>query len=126
MFNATKSRYSCYCFEGDAQQCEGWTNAAACFEGIKIAISFPNFYNSPQRQKALNGLETNSRQDVVTYLNVEPNLGLPLNAVIAVQGSFVLQDLGVVSPLSSVKDVWFPIFIVKLVRHLVFFILFKI
>lgn len=125
MFNMSKSQYSCYCFEGDTEYCQGWTDASGCFEGIKVAISFPNFYNNPLRQRALRGLEFHNREMSTSYLNVEPNLGLPLNAVIALQGAFVLKDLGAVSSLSSIKDVWFPIFIAKLVCRRLLFLLFN-
>lgn len=114
MFNASHPRYRCYCFEDDQRECDGWINASGCFEDLKIAISFPNFFNCPRRQRALRGL-SNDPSESLTYLNVEPNLGVPLNAVIALQGSFVLSGMSSVPSLSSIQDVMFPIFIVRLV-----------
>lgn len=116
MFNSSHPRYKCFCFEGDSRHCDGWSNGAGCYEGLTVAISFPQFDKSPYRQRAIRGFKDNPSHR--GFLNIEPNLGVPLNANVMIQGSLLLDDMSWVPSLSQISPLMYPVFVVNLVCFL--------
>lgn len=97
----------CFCLQNSLSKCDGWQDLSPCSSGIPLAISWPHFLNFPNRAKQLIGLQPD-RERHSSYLNIEPNTGLTLEAKVSIQLGIKIDST--MPGLSSVPFMVFPIF----------------
>lgn len=103
----------CFCLQNSLSKCDGWQDLSPCSSGIPLAISWPHFLNFPNRAKQLIGLQPD-RERHSSYLNIEPNTGLTLEAKVSIQLGIKIDST--MPGLSSVPFMVFPIFWTTLVK----------
>lgn len=116
IFDMSQRRNRCYCLGGRSwQECDGWTDMSPCMGGIPMGLSLPHFYNSPRRQAAIDGLAPEAAKHF-GHLDLEPQLGIPIGANIAIQGTIFIQAIKSVSTMATLPTVVLPLFWVQEVR----------
>lgn len=73
-----------------------------------MGASLPHFYNSFRRQKTVIGLQPDYSKHI-GYLDVEPNIGMPINGRIAVQFNMRISSIPMIG-LQSIRNTILPMF----------------
>ena len=119
MFDARLKRNKCRCLNNKPwQECDGWSDMSQCMFGAPIGISFPHFFNSPRRQREVNGLNPNADLHF-GFLDMEPQLAVPVSAKLVFQGVLGVTPISSVSALSQLPNVKLPLVWVEMVCLLV-------
>lgn len=119
MNNYRLKRNACFCSQAQGkrwQDCDGFSDLSLCIFGVPVGISFPHFLYSPRRLREFGGGLTPSFSSHQTYLLLEPQLGVPVYAKIALQPVLGVSAIASVPSLSSLPTVRFPLLWVDIVR----------
>ena len=115
MFDQSLKRNRCRCVRKRTyQQCDGWADFSHCLFGLPIGLSYPHFYNSPTRLKEYVGLKPNRSQHF-GHMLVEPQLGIPVQASISLQGMLNVLPIPSVPSLSKLRPGPLPLCWVRIV-----------
>ena len=80
-----------------------------------MGLSFPHFLNTPKRFQEVNGLQPDPTKHM-GYLDVEPQLGIPMGAKISMQGTIAVKAISSVPSMSKLPTVVLPLFWVHEVK----------
>lgn len=69
----------------------------------------PHFYNSPFLQKQVLGLKPDTEKHV-GYMNIQPNLGIPIDAQVGFQANMAVSAFSGVDSLSRLRNGLVPMF----------------
>ncbi|XP_075585145.1 sensory neuron membrane protein 1 isoform X3 [Dermatophagoides farinae] len=108
LFNSTNKLNRCYCLQSKLSKCQGWIDTSPCLGQLKVGSSFPHFYNSLRRQETVKGLQPDYSKHI-GYLDVEPNIGMPINGRIAIQFNMHVSSIPIIG-LKSIRSTMLPMF----------------
>ncbi|OTF75767.1 CD36-like protein [Euroglyphus maynei] len=108
LFNSTYQSNRCYCLQSKLSKCQGWIDTSPCLGQLQVGSSFPHFYNSLRRQKTVIGLRPDYSKHI-GYLDVEPNIGIPINGQIGIQFNMRISSIPIIG-LQSIHNTLLPMF----------------
>lgn len=115
MFNMSLPRNQCFCYSRKyLRDCEGYHDISPCLGWLPVGFTFPHFYQSPNLLALVDGLSPNAEEHQ-GYLDMEPNIGAPVNARVGIQGVLDLGPLSLVPSLSDIPRLKLPIVYFKIV-----------
>ncbi|KAH9406321.1 Alpha mannosidase, middle domain [Tyrophagus putrescentiae] len=111
MNNYRLKRNQCFCSGVGKrwQDCDGFTDLSPCLFGVPVGISFPHFLHSPRRLAEIGGGLEPTFTEHQSYLLLEPNLGVPVYAKVAIQPVLGVSRIGSVLALSRLPTVRLPL-----------------
>ena len=115
MFDASLPENWCYCVKKNVKHCDQWCDYSHNLFGIPIGMTFPHFLHSPRWQRLVLGMKPNPEIHT-PYLDVEPTLGVPTMALIAVQLNIMTDSFSFIPGLNSLPEALLPIAWAKIVR----------
>ena len=107
MFNSSRPENRCYCGRRSITECEGWTDMSGCNEGVPLGISLPHFVYSSRKQREIKGLKPDPQKHV-GFMDIEPNIGIPVQASVGMQANLAMDSFFMVPSLSQLRRTALP------------------
>lgn len=119
MFDMSLPENQCYCLKEKLSQCDGWVDVSGCMEDTPLSLSLPHFYNSKRRQREVRGLQPDPERHL-GYMDIQPNLGIPINAKVGLQMNIEVESVMGVSTMSNIRATQLPMLWLTIVNLLIF------
>lgn len=120
MFNMSRVENWCYCFDDRSKaECDGYTDISGCFENIPLALTHPHFLGSNYVGSKILGLSRPTLENDLSYMDIEPVLGVPITVAIKFQINLIIDHFSLVSKLNKIKPCVYPVLKFNLVSLII-------